>query len=59
MMWAPMLSPVRAATAFWVSGTRRAYLAVVLTLAWLSSRPITDRLSPRASGCEAYLCCRL
>ena len=53
MMWAPMLSPVRAAAAFSASRTRWAYFTVVPTRAWPSSRPITDRLSPSASAREA------
>ena len=53
MSWAPMLSPVRAAAAFSASRTRCAYFAVVSTLEWPSSRPMTVKPSPSASAREA------
>ena len=51
----PMLSPTLAADARSVSRARWAYLTVVITVLWPSSREIADRLSPTASACEAKL----
>ena len=49
-----MLSPTLAADARSVSRARWAYLTVVITVLWPSSREIADRLSPSASALDAY-----